>query len=211
MFTGLIEEIGVIYAIRRQGGAIDLTIEASHVSHDMTVGDSIAVNGVCLTATAVQPSRFSATAVEETGTRTTLGQLKTGSRVNLERALRLSDRLGGHLVAGHVDATGQALSIQARPKSWLMTIRLDQKLMRYLIEKGSITVDGVSLTIAGLTTDSFTVSIIPETWKRSTLSLTRVGQGVNIEVDLIGKYIERLTNPGQESQLSISLLEKLGY
>ncbi len=213
MFTGLIEEIGTIRGVQGQSNAISLTIQADYICPDLAVGDSIAINGVCLTVTLIQRPKFSVDAVEETVSRSSLRNLKVGSRVNLERALRLSDRLGGHLVTGHVDATGQVIAVTPKPNSRLITVRLDRKLMSYLIEKGSIAIDGVSLTIAELSDSTFTVSIIPETWKRTTMNEYRPGRLINIEVDLIGKYVERLikSNGGLSNRLNFSLLEKLGY
>ncbi|OQY29166.1 MAG: hypothetical protein B6244_04835 [Candidatus Cloacimonetes bacterium 4572_55] len=218
MFTGLIEEKGVIRSIRRQGDAVDLIVEAETIFSDLKIGDSIAVNGVCLTATEVKKPRFTAKAVEETVTRTALRDLRSGSKVNLERALRLTDRLGGHLVSGHVDTVSKLLSTQIRPESRLLVFQLDRKWTRYLIEKGSVAVNGVSLTISALTSETFTVSIIPETWRSTALNALQTGKYANIEVDMIGKYIERLLqfNKNQFSQIktsgiSVETLQSLGY
>lgn len=210
MFTGLIEEIGTVRTIQHQGGSRLITIRAPLICAEIDLGDSIAVNGVCLTVTAFQTTEFSAQAVEETVGRTTLKHLSTGSLVNLERALRLSDRLGGHLVAGHVDDTGSVRKIDPQPSSWLICIDLPMRLHKYVIDQGSIAVNGISLTIVQ-TQPELKVSIIPETWQRTTLSQLRPGDQINIEVDLIGKYIEKFVYYNQKSSLSLERLSELGY
>lgn len=211
MFTGLIEEIGTIRQLQRQGDALIMTISAPLITKNVATGDSIAINGVCLTVTRFEHDYFTATAVEETVSKTALKQLHIGSSVNLERALRLSDRLGGHLVAGHVDDVGHVVSIQPRPHSWLIEIEVHAKWMRYIIDQGSVAVDGISLTVASQKPSRFTVSIIPETWQRTTLNQLRVGQLVNIEVDLIGKYVEKLVTGQKDSNVTLARLSELGY
>jgi riboflavin synthase len=194
VFTGIVEELGVVEGIEDQGDAIRLTVRGPHVLSDASLGDSIAVNGCCLTVAEREQETFTADVMRETLDKTSLGALEPGSRVNLERSVTAQTRLGGHIVQGHVDATG---SIVARTPSqhWeLVEITLPPALAHYLVDKGSITVDGVSLTVAALDDEqgTFTVSLIPETLARTTLGLKGTGDPVNLEVDVIAKYVERL-------------------
>jgi riboflavin synthase len=194
VFTGIVEELGVVEGIEDQGDAIRLTVRGPHVLSDASLGDSIAVNGCCLTVAEREQETFTADVMRETLDKTSLGALEPGSRVNLERSVTAQTRLGGHIVQGHVDATG---SIVARTPSqhWeLVEISLPSALAHYLVDKGSITVDGVSLTVAALDDEqgTFTVSLIPETLARTTLGLKGTGDPVNLEVDVIAKYVERL-------------------
>ncbi len=191
MFTGLIEDIGKITAIKKIGDGVRFTIEAGKLD-DIGIDDSVAVNGCCLTAVAVSANTFEVEAVEETLKKTTLGGFAVGTHVNLERAMRLSDRLGGHLVLGHVDGVGHILSIEERSTSWWISIDVPAQLEKYLIHVGSITIDGISLTVAELKNNIVSVSIIPHTWQVTTLGKRQVGDKVNIEADLIGKYVEKL-------------------
>ena len=209
MFTGLIEEIGRISGTGRRGNSEDFTIEAVTVLDDLSIGDSIAVNGACLTVTVIGGSDFTVQAVEETLTRTTLGTLKRGSSVNLERALRLGDRLGGHLVQGHVDGTGQVVSICKSGDNTLLTISAGHDIERYIVEKGSITLDGVSLTVTSAGNGEFSVSVIPHTLSATTLRDVRKGDRVNLETDILAKYVEKLLHTG--NGLTIDRLEKLGF
>jgi riboflavin synthase len=194
MFTGIVEELGVVESLEDQGDAVRLTLRAPHVIADARLGDSISVNGCCLTVAQRDGETFTADVMRETLDKTSLGALEPGSRVNLERSVTAQTRLGGHIVQGHVDATG---SIVARTPSqhWeLVEISLPSPLAHYLVDKGSITVDGVSLTVAALDDEqgTFTVSLIPETLARTTLGLKGTGDPVNLEVDVIAKYVERL-------------------
>jgi riboflavin synthase len=195
MFTGIVEELGEVTAVERYPDAARLTIEG-HLD-DARPGDSIAVNGVCLTVTSLTEGSFTADVMRETLDRSGLGELKPGARVNLERSVRLADRLGGHLVQGHVDATATVIS-RAPSEHWeQVRITLPRKISRYVVEKGSIAVDGVSLTISALSGPDdndgwFEVSLIPETLKRTTLGSREPGDTVNLEVDVIAKYVERL-------------------
>lgn len=194
MFTGLIEAIGEARDIRRLGSEVILTLQVPSLFSDCHTGDSIAVDGACLTITDIRGNLFTLDISGETLQRSTLGELKGGGMVNLERAMRLSDRLGGHLVSGHVDDTGILKRIEREGRSWLIQVDLDPSLGRYLIEKGSIAVDGVSLTINRCTGDSFTVAIIPQTEMMTTLLRKKVGNKVNIEIDMISKYVEKFIN-----------------
>jgi len=191
MFTGLIEGKGSIQSIQRSGGDMRITISPLFPMDDCSLGESISVNGVCLTVTAIGQDGFSVDVSGETLSRSTLGLLREKEEVNLERALRLSDRLGGHLVAGHVDGMGKIAKKEQRDRSWFFRIRIEKELSRYTIEKGSIAVDGISLTINRCGETFVEVNIIPETAKQTTILNKRTGDPVNIEVDLIGKYVEK--------------------
>ena len=192
MFTGLIEEVGVVAGteIGEDGGSI--RVDARVVTSDLQNGDSIAVNGVCLTAVGVTDNSFSADVSPETLERTTLGRLKAGSPVNLERAATPTTRLGGHLVQGHVDARGTFISAEQEGDFWTVKICFPIELARYFVHKGSVAVDGISLTIAALADDHFDVAIIPKTWQATNLSSLHLGDAVNLEADVIAKYVERL-------------------
>ena len=208
MFTGIVEEIGTVKTVRRGATSVTLEIEACEVLQGTQVGDSIATNGVCLTVTsipvAVRPSLvsgdtiaaprgcFTADVMPETVRRTSLASLKPGSKVNLERALTLQTRLGGHIVSGHVDGTGKVSRIESDDSALWLYIQTSPQIMRYIIEKGSITIQGVSLTVAMVSESEFAVSLIPHTQQATTLHTAKVGALVNLENDLIAKYVERL-------------------
>jgi riboflavin synthase len=187
-----VEELGVVEALEDQGDAIRLTVRGPHVTVDARLGDSISVNGCCLTVAARDGQTFTADVMRETLDKTSLGVLEPGSRVNLERAVTAQTRLGGHIVQGHVDGTGQVLSRTPSEHWELVEISLPGELARYLVDKGSITVDGISLTVVTAGPASFTVSLIPETLARTTLGVKQEGDPVNLEVDVIAKYVERL-------------------
>jgi len=192
VFTGLVEERGTIVSLDELSDSVRLTVSGPLVTSDAKHGDSIAVNGVCLTVVAQADQSFTADVMRETLARSSLGSLTTGSIVNLERAARLDARLGGHLVQGHVDGTAQVLSISPSDNWTLVRFTLPDNLARYVVEKGSITVDGVSLTVVEAGDEFFTVSLIPETLSATTLGSRAVGDLVNLEVDAIAKYVERL-------------------
>jgi len=192
MFTGIVEGIGKVTNIRKLGTEAICILRVPDFFSDCHPGDSIVVDGVCLTITEIKGDLFTLDISAETLNRSTLGKLKQGEMVNLERALRLSDRLGGHLVSGHVDGTGIIEKIERFQRSWIIQIGLDQSLSRYLIDKGSIAVDGISLTINRCMGDSFDVTVIPQTANKTTLLKKGIGDRVNIEIDLISKYIEKL-------------------
>lgn len=192
MFTGIVEERGRIASITQLQDAARLEIAGTIVLTDTKSGDSIAVNGVCLTVVDHRPDAFTADVMRETLVRSSLGSLEPGSPVNLERAARLDSRLGGHLVQGHVDGTGTVLDIDTQEHWTLVRVSLPQGLGRYVVEKGSITVDGVSLTVVSVDDEAFTVSLIPTTLAETTLGSRRVGDVVNLEVDAIAKYVEKL-------------------
>ena len=196
MFTGIVEELGEVVARADLTDAARLTVRGPLVTSDVAAGDSIAVNGVCLTVVDAEDGCFSADVMQETLRRSALGALTAGSPVNLERAVRLQDRLGGHLVQGHVDGTGSVLAVQPAEHWTVVTFSLPADLARYVVEKGSITVDGVSLTVSAVGHTEFSVSLIPTTLERTTLGSKGVGDPVNLEVDITAKYVEKLLASG---------------
>ena len=191
MFTGLVEGIGEVKEVRRVGGDVALSIQPLFEASDLKLGESVSINGVCLTVTDIRKGIFSVDVSAETLSRSTMGHLGQGDHVNLERALRFSDRLGGHLVSGHVDGLGKVLKKERKQNSWRLKIGMDEGLLKYTIEKGSIAVDGISLTINRCQNDAIEVNIIPQTGKETIILNKKVGDFVNIETDLIGKYVER--------------------
>lgn len=192
MFTGIIEEVGRVKAVARGSASATIEIEASTVLEGTKVGDSIATNGVCLTVTSLTPSTYTADVMHETLRRSSLGELKPGSPVNLERALAVGDRLGGHIVSGHIDGCGTIERIEADDNAVWYTIGANPQVMRYTVEKGSIAIDGISLTVAAVDTASFKVSVIPHTRAQTNLAAKLPGSTVNLECDVIGKYVEKL-------------------
>lgn len=192
MFTGIIEEVGTIASIRKGAHSCVVTVSAAKVLEDVHVGDSIATNGVCLTVTSFSQHSFSADVMHETLNRSSLGSLHIGSPVNLERAMLADGRFGGHIVSGHIDGVGAIVSIKEDDNAVWYTISAPQNILRYIIEKGSITLDGISLTVAKVTASDFSVSIIPHTRAETNLVSKKVGDVLNLENDLIGKYVERL-------------------
>ena len=204
MFTGIIEEIGKIKGISRGSNSAVLTIEAHTVLEDLHLGDSIAVNGVCLTCTSFSSTQFTADVMHETLNRSSLGSLRIGSSVNLERAMKADGRFGGHIVAGHIDGTGRITDIRRDDNAIWYTIQAPPEIMRYIIEKGSIAIDGISLTVADVGNEYFKVSIIPHTAAETTLSERRPGDTVNLENDCIGKYVEKLLQPYDKKDKGIT-------
>ena len=192
MFTGIIEELGSVRTIEERGENARIVIGARIVTEETKHGDSIAVNGVCLTALDVQPDSFAADVSRETLLRSTLGALRPGTPVNLERAVTPATRLGGHIVQGHVDARGRLSGVEDHGESWTVRIEYPKEIARYFVFKGSVAVEGISLTIAALTDEYFEVAIIPKTWEVTNLSHLKPGDAVNLEVDVIAKYVERL-------------------
>jgi riboflavin synthase len=191
VFTGLIADLGTLTALELGGGGATLTV-STRLAGDLQEGDSIAVNGVCLTATEVGPSSFKADAVAETLERSSLGVLAPGAHVNLELPLRAEDRLGGHVVQGHIDGTGIVTATREEGFARVLEIETEPRLARYLVEKGSVALDGVSLTISALHEQGFAVSLIPETLERTNLGAVEEGARLNIEVDILAKHVERL-------------------
>ena len=192
MFTGIIEEVGSVASIRKGAHSCVLTVNASRVLEDVHLGDSIATNGVCLTVTSFTSHSFSADVMHETLNRSSLGSLHIGSPVNLERAMLAGGRFGGHIVSGHIDGVGTISSIKEDDNAVWYTVEAPSSILRYIIEKGSITLDGISLTVAKVTNSNFSVSIIPHTRVPTNLASKKVGDVLNLENDLVGKYVERL-------------------
>jgi riboflavin synthase len=217
MFTGIIEELGHVRSLEKRGEGARLVIEARTVTADTREGDSVSVNGVCLTAIDVRADSFAADGSRETLQRSTLGRLRSGSFVNLERAVTATTRLGGHIVQGHVDGRGRFLSAEEHGGSWTVRVSYPRELSRYFVFKGSVTVEGISLTIAALTDQHFEIAIIPKTWALTNLSHLRPGDEVNLEADIIAKYVERILTVGRQDQeaasfsLTIEKLADLGY
>jgi riboflavin synthase len=212
MFTGLIEGTGKVKGADLSGRDMNISISPAFKMADCRIGDSICVNGVCLTVNRIQDDFFSAYVSAETISRSTLGALKQGDEVNLERALRLMDRLGGHIVSGHVDGVGKILHRLQVEKSWLIRIGIERPLTRYVIEKGSIALDGISLTINRFDEHSFEVNVIPETATKTTLLKKKAGDLINIETDVIAKYVEKLLSKDTaSSNIDMKMLETFGF
>ncbi|MDR7319016.1 riboflavin synthase [Brevibacillus nitrificans] len=217
MFTGLVEEVGVLEAMTGSAEASQLVIRAERVLEGVQIGDSIAVNGICLTVTSYTTRHFTVDVMPETLNKTSLRKLRQGHRVNLERAMRLGDRFGGHIVSGHVDGTGTILSRQPHANAVLFRIEAGPSLLKYIIPRGSICVDGISLTVVDVEETSFSVSIIPHTLAETSLQDRRAGDQVNLETDVIGKYVERLLGGNvqqdkkEPSRLSLAFLQENGF
>ena len=217
MFTGIVEEVGSLKEISLGSGFGNIEINASKVLEETKIGDSIAVNGVCLTVNKLNDNSFVADIMGETLNRTNLGKLKTGDNVNLERALKLSDRLGGHIVSGHIDGKGKIISIDHKEDGTWFTISADKEILRYIIFKGSIAIDGISLTVAYVDNEVFKVSVIPHTLNNTILAYKIEGSEVNLENDLVGKYIERFSSfssqksEKEESRITMDFLRENGF
>ena len=217
MFTGIVEEIGIVKSVQSKV----ITIEANKIFDDLHLGDSVAVNGTCLTVSSFDNKIFNADVTQETLNRTNLGSLKNGSRVNLERAMTLSGRFGGHIVSGHIDGVGSIKSMKKDDNAIILTIEVPRQLMEYIVEKGSVAVDGISLTVASLTDNTFSIAVIPHTLKETVLYYKKEGDKVNIENDVIGKYVERLltfkeddkenSNDSKKSNITMEFLLKNGF
>lgn len=197
MFTGIVEELGKVSHLEALGDAVRISITGPLVVSDANIGDSIAVNGVCLTVTTKSADGFTADVMQETLNRSTLGNLAAGDPVNLERPVTMATRLGGHMVQGHVDGMGEVTEREVSDNWEVVTIKPPKDLLKYIVEKGSITVDGTSLTIASVNAAVFTVSLIPETLSKTTLGIRQVGDKVNLEVDVMAKYVEKLIGAQQ--------------
>lgn len=216
MFTGIVEEVGKIKAIARGTHSSVLTIGGNVIFDDMHIGDSICVNGVCLTVTSFSGDTFTADVMHETLNRSGLGQLSAGSPVNLERAMSAEGRFGGHIVSGHIDGTGIIGKIRRDDNAIWYTINAGEDIMKYVVEKGSIAIDGISLTVAAVTDTTFQVSIIPHTAAETILGQKAAGDMVNLENDIIGKYVEKLMQYGKsegkpDSRITMGFLAKAGF
>ncbi|MDU4862764.1 MAG: riboflavin synthase [Terrisporobacter othiniensis] len=215
MFTGIIEEIGIIKNVKKNNKSSIITIQGKKIFEDINIGDSISVNGVCLTVTTFSNEIFTADVMNETLSRSSLSSLQNGSYVNLERAMSASGRFGGHIVSGHIDGTGKIIKIKRDDNAIWYTVTVEDNLIKYIVEKGSIAIDGISLTVANVNENSFSVSIIPHTSQETILSHRLVGNIVNIENDIIGKYVEKLItfekNKKDESNITMDFLINNGF
>ncbi|HSQ88137.1 riboflavin synthase [Romboutsia sp.] len=217
MFTGIVEEIGFIENIKNGEKSSKLVIKANKVLKDTKIGDSICTNGVCLTVTNIYKDTFEADVMAETLRLSNLGKLKTKSKVNLERALSLQTRLGGHIVSGHIDGVGEITSLVKEDNAVWVSIKAPSDILKYIVYKGSITIDGISLTVAYVDEEIFKVSIIPHTGEETTLLFKKIGESVNLECDLIGKYVEKLlgfnkkNQESDKSSISIDFLKDNGF
>ncbi|HKK01382.1 MAG TPA: riboflavin synthase [Desulfuromonadales bacterium] len=215
MFTGLIQDIGIVKKLHKGSEMCQLTVATALPMVELTRGESIAVNGACLTVVAFGDGIFTADVSPETLTRTTLGELAPGDSVNLERALRLCDRLGGHLVSGHIDGVGTVTARRREANAVLFALRVAPELARFIVEKGSVAVDGISLTVNAVDAEAFTLTVIPETLVATTLNDRQPGARVNIETDLIGKYVDRLLHPASapagHAAVDLDFLAKHGF
>lgn len=215
MFTGLVAELGTVQRLDRQGESYHLTVSAVKVMQNLKIGDSVAVNGACLTVVDMHDSVFTADVMPETVRLTNIGSLHAGDKVNLERTLRLCDGLDGHIVSGHVEGLGTIISRRPEGIANVVEIAAEARLLRYILPKGSIAIDGISLTVTAVTDSSFSVAIIPHTAKETTLGFKGVGDKVNLETDIIGKYVERFLNTGaygkSEKQLDKNILLENGF
>jgi len=215
MFTGIIEELGKIASLEKRADGAKIKIAAKTVCEGTNEGDSIAVNGVCLTALEITPNSFTADVSGETLDKSTLGNLKTGSKVNLERAVTPATRLGGHIVQGHVDARGKFLGANQEGDFWTVKIGFPREIGQYLVYKGSVSVEGISLTIAELKDGHFEIAVIPKTWELTNLSSLKTGDAVNLEADVIAKYVERILLYGKMAEknegVTMEKLKKMGF
>lgn len=213
MFTGIVEEIGRIICIEKKSESMVLTIEGEKVLENTAIGDSIATNGICLTVTSLGENSFTADVMPETVYRTSLENLSSGTEVNLERALTLNKPLGGHMVQGHIDGTGTLSSTEEKGNSLLMTIGAKPSLLKYIVEKGSVALDGTSLTVAAVSEKDFTVSLIPQTLEDTILYKKKNGDWINIECDILGKYVEKLLSfqETKEERITEEFLGKYGF
>lgn len=215
MFTGIVEEKGIIRSLNINGSSGTIRIEARKVLEGTSIGDSIAVNGICLTVTSMGDGFFTADVMAETVRRSSLGSLSQGSEVNLERAMSANGRFGGHIVSGHIDGTGTVRSLVREENAIWVTIDTPPEILKYIVHKGSICIDGISLTVASVGSDNFKVSVIPHTGSETTLLSKRPGSPVNLENDIIAKYVERLINYKEEennisSGITMEMLAELG-
>jgi riboflavin synthase len=213
MFTGLIEMLCTVKSVRHTAGSMQLTVDLGELADEAKVGDSIAINGTCLTVAQLTGSAAIFDVSPETVRKSALGKLKANSQVNVERAIKASDRLGGHIVAGHIDGTATIAAVHKQDRFWDMKFSASSELLNQMVPKGSVAVDGISLTIASLDKDSFSAAIIPETLKKTTLGKAKIGDSINIETDIITKTVKKqLENMiGQQQKLTVERLKELGF
>ena len=211
MFTGIIEEVGIIKQVYKDNESLKLNIDTKEILNDAKIGDSISTNGVCVTVTSILDKTFTVDVMPESTKRSNLGDLKKGNYVNLERALKANGRFDGHIVSGHIDGTGKIISYNKDENAVWIKIKTDDKILKYVVEKGSITLDGVSLTVAYVFNDGFSVSIIPHTGSVTTLLKKKIGDEINIECDILGKYIEKIMGLNNKSKLDVNFLKDNGF
>ena len=211
MFTGIIEEVGSIISIQQGAEVFKLIIQANKIMQDIHLGDSVAVNGICLTVISCSEKSFSVDVMNETLNRSEIKKISVNTLVNLERAMVASDRLGGHIVSGHIDGSGKIVRIKKDANAVWFFITADSKILRYIIEKGSVAIDGISLTVVSVEKETFSVSVIPYTYKHTILAQKKVGDSVNIENDCIGKYIEHFIHFSKKSKITAEFLSKNGF
>lgn len=211
MFTGLVEEVGTIEKVVKQRGGLSLTINTSLITNDLKIGDSVNVNGVCQTVVKIDGSRFEIDTIGETLSKTTLGTLKAKDKVNLERSLTPVTRMGGHFVLGHTDTTGKIINIKSTEKEISVTISYPEQFSVYLANVGSIAIEGISLTVAEHTHNTFRVAIIPHTWKETNLQYKKTGDPVNLEFDILGKYVFNILSRTSSNKVNLDMLKKYGF
>jgi len=211
MFTGLVEEVGTIEKVVKQRGGLSLTINTSLITNDLKIGDSVNVNGVCQTVVKIDGSRFEIDTICETLSKTTLGTLKAKDKVNLERSLTPVTRMGGHFVLGHTDTTGKIINIKSTEKEISVTISYPEQFSVYLANVGSIAIEGISLTVAEHTHNTFRVAIIPHTWKETNLQHKKTGDPVNLEFDILGKYVFNILSRTSSNKVNLDMLKKYGF
>ncbi len=211
MFTGLVEETGSIRSVRRTGRSLHLTVQARIVLQNVKLGDSVAVNGVCLTVVRFDSDSFTADVMPETYEKTSLSALAIGAIVNLERTMAVGDRFGGHIVQGHVDGLGRIHTLKQDEIAWRMTVEAPPDLLKYIAPKGSITIDGISLTVIEVDEPTFSVSLIPHTWAVTSMKQRQVGDRVNLEVDILAKYVERMLSARLGSKVNEEFLREHGF
>lgn len=211
MFTGIIEEIGVIKEFSKSGNSALIVVECKKILEDLKLGDSIAINGVCQTVVKFDKTHFAVQVSSETLSVTNLANLKAGDKVNLERALTLSARLGGHLVSGHVDGLAKIKSVQKLSEFYNLKFEVEKSLSKYIVKKGSVTINGISLTVANIAQNEFEIAIIPHTFDNTTLKWLKMGDFVNIEVDILAKYVEKFLSTGNNSLIDMNFLKENGF
>jgi riboflavin synthase, alpha subunit len=211
MFTGLVEEIGTVEKTVKKGGGLSFAVSAKILFDDLKIGDSVNVNGVCQTVVKISKNIFEFDTIGETITKTTLGKLKAKDKVNLERSLTPSSRMGGHIVLGHTDTTGKIINIKNDAEGIELTIKFPEEFSMYLVHVGSITIDGISLTVASNKDDVFTVAVIPHTWKETILVYKKAGDSVNLEFDILGKYAYSILSAGKKQKIDMNMLRKFGF
>lgn len=211
MFTGLVEEVGIIEKVEKKRGGLAITVNTTLITNDLKIGDSVNINGVCQTVVKIEGTKFKVDTIGETISKTTLGSLKPLDRVNLERSLTPATRMGGHFVLGHTDTAGKIININSTPKEITVTISYPEQFSVYLANVGSIAIDGISLTVAEHTHNTFKVALIPHTWKETSLQYKKTGDPVNLEFDILGKYVFNILSRTSSKKVDLDMLKKYGF